>query len=214
MNRKALQIALAIPFLSVAAAAQNLTPAEQQQALKLLNDSRNGVTEAVKGLSEAQWKFKPAPDRWSIAEVVEHLALIEDLVQQGVFPNLEKAPAGAADSGKQTDGALLTKLADRSTKYHAPEPAVPTGRWTPAEALEHFYAARVKTIAFLKANPDLRQHVIEHAVLGKLDGYQWVLAVAGHSARHTQQILEVKTDRNFPVTIASIPAPGANSAAK
>ncbi len=205
MRKRTLQIALVTAFLTSAAAAQNITPAEQKHALKLLNDTRDGVTAAVRGLSETQWNFKPAPDRWSIAQVVEHLALIEDLIQTSVFANIEKAPAGDAAS-KPSDAALLAKLADRSTKYQAPEPAVPTGRWTLAEALQHFDAARAKTIAFLEATPGLRQHAIAHPVLGNLDGYQWVLAVAGHSSRHTQQILEVKANPNFPVTDANLTA--------
>lgn len=196
---RALQVALAGVVIATGAAGQNLTTAERERALQLLNDSRNGVTEAVKGLSEAQWKFKPAPDRWSVAEVVEHLALIEGMVQQGVFSNIEKAPAPGGDrDAKQADAALMAKLQDRTTKYQAPEPAVPTGRWTLAEGLDHFYAARVTTVSFLKNTPDLRQHWIAHAVLGQLDGYEWVLAVAGHTQRHTKQILEVKADPNFP----------------
>lgn len=44
----------------------------------------------------------------------------------------------------------------------------------------------------------LRRHVIQHPAFGPLDGYEWVLAAAGHTARHTQQILEVKADPTFP----------------
>jgi hypothetical protein len=39
-------------------------------------------------------------------------------------------------------------------------------------------------------------------VFGPLDGYDWILAVAAHTARHTQQILEVKADPGFPVSTA------------
>ena len=35
-------------------------------------------------------------------------------------------------------------------------------------------------------------------VLAPMDGYQWIIATAGHSDRHTQQILEVKADGGFP----------------
>jgi len=42
------------------------------------------------------------------------------------------------------------------------------------------------------------QHVFDHPALGPLDGYEWVLAVAAHTERHTKQILEVKADANFP----------------
>jgi hypothetical protein len=45
-------------------------------ALEYLIETRDGVLEAVKGLSEAQWRFRPSPDRWSGLENVEHLALV------------------------------------------------------------------------------------------------------------------------------------------
>jgi hypothetical protein len=182
-----------------AAAGQNITQQERDQALRYLSESRSGVMDAVKGLSEAQWKFKPAPDRWSVAEIVEHLALIEDVVTQNILGNIVKAPAPAADRDpKQVDATIVAKVLDRTTKYQAPSFGTPTGRWAPAEALEHFLGARTQTVALLKSTPDLRQHAIEHPVLGQLDGYEWVLAVAAHSARHTKQILEVKADANFP----------------
>ena len=59
-------------------------------------------------------------------------------------------------------------------------------------------AGRAQTVTLFKSTADLRDHAINHPVFGQLDGYEWVLAVAAHSARHTKQILEVKADPNFP----------------
>jgi hypothetical protein len=178
---------------------QPITPAERENALSYLTQSREGVVAAVKGLSEAQLKFKPAADRWSVAEVVEHLALIEEIVNQGVLGKLSGAPAPTAGwDAKKVDAMVLAKVPDRSTKFQAPEPAVPTGRWTPAETLEHFLAGRAQTAAFLKSAPDLRGHVVSHPVFGAMDGYEWILAVAAHTDRHTKQILEVKADPAYP----------------
>ena len=125
-------------------------------------------------------------------------ALIEDVVV-GVLGRLPQGPAPAADwDAKRVDAMLLAKVPDRSTKYEAPPQARPAARWTPEEALEHFLTSRAKTAELLQTMTDLRAHVIPHPVFGPMDGYQWVLAVAAHSARHTQQILEVKADPKFP----------------
>jgi hypothetical protein len=184
--------------LGAGTAGKEVTPTEREQALRYLADTRAGVVEAVKGLSEAQWKFKPAPDRWSAAEVVEHLALIEDVVH-GILGNIEKAPAAASDRDvKQTDAMILARVPDRSTKFQAPEGAQPTGHWTPDGALQHFLTTRGEVEAILRSTPDLRGHIVNHPVFGPMDGYQWVLAVAAHSERHTKQILEVKSDPHFP----------------
>jgi hypothetical protein len=199
MGRKTSQLLLLTACVATTAAGQNITRQEGEQALRYLAETRSGVLDAVKGLSEAQWKFKPAPDRWSVAEVVEHLALIEDILTQNILGNIGKAPAPSPDRDpKQIDATILAKVVDRSTKFQAPPPAIPTGRWTPAVALEHFFNGRDQTVGLLESTPDLRRHAIDHPVFGPLDGYQWVLAVAAHSARHTKQILEVKADPNFP----------------
>jgi DinB superfamily len=137
---------------------------------------------------------------------VEHLALVEEFVAQNVLGGIAKAPAPAADRDyKQIDAMILAKVPDRSTKAQAPPPITPTGRWTPAEALEHLLAARAQTVALFKSTPDLRQHVINHPAFGPLDGYEWVLTVAAHTDRHTKQILEVKADGCRVGVFACIP---------
>lgn len=186
--------------LSALAVGQDLTTSEREQALRYLDQTRGGVIEATKGLSEAQWRFKPAPGRWSIAEVMEHIALGEAFLLYNLREELPKAPAGAADrDAKEVDALILTKFPDRSEKFKAPPPLVPTGRWTPREALDHFLASRAETVALLKSITDLREHVVFFLPLGKpVDGYEWILAVSAHSERHTKQILEVKADPGFP----------------
>jgi hypothetical protein len=175
-----------------------VTPTELDRAVRYLDSTRDALVESVHGLSDAQLKFKPAPDRWSVAEVVEHLALLEDAVH-GIILNLDKAPAPPAGwDAKQVDALILSQVPDRTTKVKAPEAAVPTGRWTPEAALQHFMAARASNIALLRSTPDLRDHVVKHPVFGPMDGYQWLLAVAAHSERHNQQVLEVKNDPHFP----------------
>lgn len=182
-----------------AAAGQDITNSEREMALRYLAETRAGVIEAVKGLSEAQFNFKPAPERWSVAETLEHIATVEDTVLHGVRVRLEKAPAPAADrDAKQLDATIIATVPDRSTKIQAPPQLQPNGRWTPAVALEHFLTSRDQTIEWLKTDTDLRGHAVNHPVLGPLDGYEWILAAAGHSKRHTEQILEVKADPNFP----------------
>jgi hypothetical protein len=203
MNRNTLrgiaQLLSPVLLLPMFAAGQDLSPSDREKGLRYLTDTRHGVVEATKGLSEAQWKFKPGPDRWSIAEIVEHLALVESLLLENVRPQLASSTASAPDrDAKQVDAAILAKMPDRSTKYQAPPPIVPTGRWTPQVALERFLASRQQTAVFLKSDADLRRHTVAHPVFGAMDGYEWILAIAAHSERHTKQILEVKADPGFP----------------
>src|ERR1700681_287473 len=63
-----------------AAKAQGVSQADKDHALQYLESTKKGVLDATKGLSDAQWKFKPGPDRWSVAEVMEHIAAAEGLL--------------------------------------------------------------------------------------------------------------------------------------
>src|SRR5215813_2930737 len=73
---------LASTMGAATAKAQNdPSPADREKAVQYLESTKNAVLTATKGLSDVQWNFKPAPDRWSIAEVVEHLAAAEDMLR-------------------------------------------------------------------------------------------------------------------------------------
>jgi hypothetical protein len=189
----------ALLLFSLTASAQQLSQADLDRGVKYLDQTRDGVVAATKGLSDAQMKFKPAPDRWSVAETLEHIALAEDFLLQNTSHKVLKEPAGAADRDTaKIDAMVLAMIPDRSHKAQAPKELVPTGRWTPAESLDHFLNSRAKTISFLQSTPDLRQHVADSPIGQKLDAYEWLLFIAAHSERHTKQILEVKADPNFP----------------
>jgi len=125
--------------------------------------------------------------------------VVEDGLFQNITSNVMKAPAGPSDRDTaKIDAGILAMLPDRSHKAQAPSEFVPTGRWTPQEALDHFLKSRARTVAFLQSTPDLREHVTDSPFGQKLDAYEWVLFIGGHSERHTKQILEVKADPNFP----------------
>ena len=181
------------------AQAQELTQADKDRAMQYLESTKKKVAEATAGLSDAQWNFKSAPDRWSVAQVVEHIAAAEDLLRGMVIEKVMKAPADPARDVKKTDEAVLAMIPDRSHKAQAPEPLVPTNRYgSPAGSLKHFMETRATTEDFLKNTPDLRAHAEDSPLGMKLDAYEWVLFIAAHSDRHTKQILEVKADPNFP----------------
>src|ERR1700691_5425872 len=65
-------------LFGIPAFAQSLTPAERERGVQYLEQTRDGVVAGVNGLSGAQVKFKPARDRWSVAETLEHIALAEN----------------------------------------------------------------------------------------------------------------------------------------
>lgn len=202
--RKVVKHSLVLVLIYVCAAtvaqAQSLSQADRNKALSYLESTRQGVVEATKGLSPAQWNFKPAPDRWSVAEVTEHIAAAEDYLRGMIVEKVMTAPP--RPTGEEVaviDEMVLKMVPDRSTHRQAPDPLKPTNRFgSPDAALQHFMEARTTTEDFLKKTPDLRQHAIDSPLGKKLDAYEWILFIGAHSERHTKQILEVKADPNFP----------------
>lgn len=200
---KALFLAAALLF--AADATQTLSQAERDKAVAELEGSKKAFLDATKGLSDAQWNFKPAPERWSVKECAEHIALSEGFIYGVITEKIVKAPANPekreAAAGK--DDKIVAMLQDRSHKGTAPEPIDPAKNppMTGDAAVKLFLDGRAHTIDFVKTTQDdLRNHLFDHPVpaIGTLDAYQWVLFISGHSRRHTLQILEVKADPNFP----------------
>ena len=212
MQFKKLPLALSavIFFLALACSAQTtspsapatLTPEEREAALKQFETSRDNFLKSIAGLSEKQWTFKPAPDRWSVAEVAEHITVSESTLLGLVQTRLMQSAAAPEkrEQVKGKDQLILEKVPDRSHKAQAPEMLKPTGRWaTEADLTKTFENSRKATMDYVRTtNDDLRDHFFDHPALGALDGYQWLLLIASHSARHTKQIEEVKADPNFP----------------
>jgi hypothetical protein len=198
--KQALVLILSMAFTGVAAQAQTLTPADRDRAIQYLESTKQGVLDATQGLSAAQWNFKPAPDKWSVAEVTEHIAAAEDFIRGIVVEKVMVAPARpAGEDVAAIDMMVMQSIPDRSHKAQAPEPLKPSNRFgSPEGSLKHFVDARATTEDFLTKTPNLRNHAVDSPLNKKLDGYQWILYIAAHSERHTKQILEVKADPNFP----------------
>ena len=174
-----------------------LTTEEITTASRHLSVTRGFLLESVGGLSPAQWDFKPASDAWSAAENMEHIVLVES----GIHAIIErmKEARGLPPEGdrREMDEFILNQIPKRSRKAKALERACPTGRWSGPESLQQFVQCREHSIRLLLTR-QLRAHAVPHPLFGPWDGYQWLLAAASHGARHTEQIREVKADRNFP----------------
>src|ERR1700691_140499 len=179
-----------------------LSPQEREFALKYLQTTHDKFLQSIAGLSQKQWTFKPGPDRWSVAEVAEHIAVSESGIFGLVQKQLMTSPAAPEkrEQVKGKDEIVMQRIPDRSHKAQAPEFLRPTGRWATEAALtQAFEESRKATMDYVRTtNDDLRDHFFDHPALGTMDGYQWLLLISAHSERHTAQIEEVKADPNFP----------------
>lgn len=145
------------------AAGQELTPSELEQGRLFLQQTRDYIIGATKGLSEEQWNFKPAPGRWSIAENVNHAIVVQELVLGPIREQLATAPAPSADFDyKQVDGIVLNQVSSRLSKFPAPEVVRPAGQCAPAvacgllsknyERLADYYSSRLRICVDMYGN--------------------------------------------------------------
>src|SRR5215469_2752988 len=90
--------------------------------LQDIDEAHRGLLAAVSGLSAGQSNFKPASGGWSIAEIVEHLAIVEDRIiariHQLLASPLDPVQAGAANG---SDDDLRRRIVDRASKFRAPD---------------------------------------------------------------------------------------------
>jgi len=173
--------------------------ADRDAAVAHLERTRAKFLKSIDGLTDAQWKFKAASDRWSIAEVAEHIAISEGTILGMVQTKMMQAP-GPTPLERIADDKMLAGLVDRTSKFQAPEVLKPVNKWATKDALvKDFNTARDSTVQFVKTTTeDLRAHAPPHPAFGSMDAHQWVLLIAGHSARHTAQIEEVKKAAGYP----------------
>jgi hypothetical protein len=191
-----------IAFMALAAMEPNsIEKKERKFARDFLKDTKNDLAKTVKGLSDAQLKFKTAPDRWSVEECIKHIAVAEMALRQMLDNNLKQpATPDKRAEVKVTDENLIKMVEDRSKKVQTTEQLKPenTPYKSADEALNSFKDNRDKLLDFVKnTKEDLRNHIVE-LPFGKIDAYQFVLFISAHSNRHTQQIREVMNDANFP----------------
>jgi hypothetical protein len=165
------------------------TEQERETLIARLKQSREVYLRTLKGVNDAAAKIKPAPDRWSILEVSEHVATAE---RQMLTLWMKLAQPGQAD--RTLDEIIVTNAHDRTRKQIAPERSRPQGKMpSVSQAIEQFDFYRGQTIAYLEGElEDLRAKTVAHPIAGTIDGYQLFLLMACHAERHAEQIEELK----------------------
>jgi hypothetical protein len=202
MNMRRLALLSLIACLPLCAADAHITAEERTKVLNWLEESRKEFLAAIDGLSEEQWKWKPAPERWSVGETAEHIVLAE----AGLFGNVQKAVAAPANPAweEKTKGKtefIERVMAPRLGKAQAPEALIPKGDMTPAQVKERFARQRAEIVKFAgETQVALKEHTVEHPfpVFATLNAYQWLIYAPLHTMRHDKQIAEVKATAGYP----------------
>ncbi|HEX8351378.1 MAG TPA: DinB family protein [Pyrinomonadaceae bacterium] len=164
--------------------------------------TRERLRRSVEGLSDEQQHFRPAPDRWSVAQLCEHLSIVEGNVVGLLGKLLDKAEeSGAArDGGYPLAPVSIGEFVERSrgVKFEAPERIRPGDAPVLADSLAALDTSRAALRALRPRieRADGRALRFPHPAWGPLDLYQWLLFVAAHESRHLAQIEALKEAMN------------------
>jgi len=177
------------------APAASMTHLERQRLVAHLEMTESWLLDEVRGLSTAQLQFRPAPEAWSILEVVEHLVVAETVYWQDFEKAMKAPPASQVRPGADAD--VLWYGIDRSQRQKALPAENPKGQLRDLRpGLEAFSKLRDKMLRYARTTEDdLRRHLVERE---RCDAYQWLLLISARAQRHILQIREIKADPKSP----------------
>jgi uncharacterized damage-inducible protein DinB len=154
---------------------------------------REKTKQLVAPLSDEQTVALPEGEKWTIAEIVEHIAI----VQSGMAKISAKLLREAQGAGKASDGVarlsenFKTKAAEAAKlKFEAPDRVRPTGNQTVEESLRKMDAAseELEKLRPLFESVECSDFKFPHPFMGDLTAHEWLALVGGHEARHLRQI--------------------------
>ena len=166
-----------------------------ERVVQLLEKSCTDLKQALAGLPDEFCSKKPADNCWSITEVVEHILMLEERVPRMLRAKLpEQEVTADLSSLRERDAVLVEQVASDKTRIEAPDAVRPAGQFESCrQAMDSFSAARQRTLEYAAAaTPYLSGRLLPHPLLGPIDGYHWLLALAAQTQRHTKQINGIK----------------------
>ena len=161
-----------------------------KSTLRRLDTVHAELKSTVNSIDPALLSRRPAENEWSVAEVIEHLCLVEGAVMKGIKAKLAQPPVKVSFLKKFFPMRIVSLRMKRlqAPKYVQPASDLPAID----ELLEKFDAQRAKTKEIcIKEGPErLRQVCLKHPYFGDMDGAAAVSMVAFHEQRHLKQIRE------------------------
>ena len=194
-------ISLACILLAFCSHSQQLTEDEREFVITMLQDNSDKFLDDIEKISETQWRYKPSPTQWSVAEIAEHITLADGFFLSIAQNSLKsKADNEKANGLVGKENSMVERLKDRTQKSKAPAGLVPTNRYpTKKELIAAFKIAREKTMLYVKNTKDaLKNHIVSHPVFGELTAFQWLVMIPAHANRHVTQLEEVMAMKEFP----------------
>ena len=188
-------------MLPAFAQSKTWSDADRKYLIENLSKTRDSIIKETKNLSKAQWNFKESESRWSISQVVEHLAFWELLLQREISQALVAGARPELNDGGRTDSAVLAFLGEENphiaTEYTKPFTfTVPMGLNDGENNLKWLLKMRNEGIGFVDSTTtNLRAYFLRP---GRGNVHQVLMTIFAHTDRHLRQIRRVKSDPKYP----------------
>jgi hypothetical protein len=178
------------------------------ELIKSIEDSSKQVKESFGGLSEAQLNWKPAQDKWSAGECIEHLIV----TNKAYFPVLEKIITGTHKNSfwqkfsplSGVWGRLLLKTVSPGTERKAKTANIflPVSSTVPKTIISDFIKTNDEFVSYLKklGSIYLKKTKI-YSPVSKFITYSLLDAIkiiTFHEVRHINQAKRVMEMEGFP----------------
>lgn len=150
---------------------------------------REEIWKSVKGLSDEQLNKVVMEGQWSIAQVLEHLRLMEENAVRGIREALSK------EEYNPTGPKPMHLIADRTLKRDAPDYLIPSNEFQTFEELKtKLSSSRESLVNSIQgvSEDDLNNKSFPHRRFGLLSVAQWISLLGFHEQRHIGQIEEIK----------------------
>ncbi len=179
------------------------TEVDRQYTVENLRRTRDELSREVENLTDAQWNFRQAPGRWTIAEIVEHLGLWEIAWAREIGEGLHSPPrpdlAEAQKAASPDPDKYYRDFIMEDKPHQAPPFAEPTGLIPGKNTLAFFRLKRDQAIAFAETTPaDMRAHYERTDSKSPRNMHQVYIYQWGHVDRHLRQIRQVEAHPNYP----------------
>ncbi|MBL0169649.1 MAG: DinB family protein [Gemmatimonadaceae bacterium] len=163
------------------------------EIIDALEQAHRELVDVLTAIPDARREAPSEDGRWSIAQHVEHLAIVEDGAGRLISKLIKQVQA----TGEQeTDESTMLRSLDRfqvwtvSRRIEAPEFVTPKESLSSSDALARLTASRSRMIDALQraSGLALASVLAPHPVVGPLNVYQWGLITAHHERRHIELI--------------------------
>jgi uncharacterized damage-inducible protein DinB len=182
---------------------------ERAEIVRRLEESRDVLLAAVEGISDQEAAVRRTPERWSVAECVEHVAVVERRMLAMIRRHFTLLDAPVET--REREGKLLHVGSSRKRRFEAPPSAQPTGSKLLSAALQDFMEARRASLAYIsQTTDDLRARTVEHPVAGTITAQECLMLLVAHPARHAEQIREEIRGRSTQSPISREEAAGSS----